>query len=113
MATLLSILLLVVGSTSALSAFGGKTSKDGPGPFIERITARGWISLACLVLALFIGIFKELYSSADGKRKEAEASRNSEQEEHAAETRQAELKGELKTAQDKIVLMSTQLDLAN
>lgn len=113
MTTLLRILLLVIGSTSALSAFSGKTSKDGPEPFIERITARGWISLVCLVFALFIGTFKELYSSADDRRKEAEASRNTAQEKHEAETRQTELKGELKTAQDKIVLTNTQLELAN
>jgi hypothetical protein len=60
MSTFLGIALLVLGATSTGAAFGGKTWKEGPEPFLERVTTRGWLSVSCLVLALLLGIWKQI-----------------------------------------------------
>jgi hypothetical protein len=105
----LSILLLVLASLSTLCAFGGRTWNEGSGPVLKRITLRGWLALVCLVLTLAVGTFKELLSNSEEKRKEAVAANIATQEKLSAETRQAELKSQLKDAQVTI----TKLELAN
>lgn len=57
---MLNILLLGVGATATLAAFGGKTWVEGDEKIYERITRRGWISLGCLLAALILGITKEV-----------------------------------------------------
>lgn len=67
MVMFLNIALLVVGATATLSAFGGKTWLEGRGGLIKRITSRGWVSLCCLLIALGIGVFKEVASHERSK----------------------------------------------
>ena len=62
MDTILNIALLVVGASSTIAAFGGKTWTEEDKPLVERITLRGWASIVCLVFALVIGIVRELHS---------------------------------------------------
>lgn len=69
--TLLNILLLIIGTTATLCAFGGETWKKGDEPILNRITVRGWISLACLLLALGIGFIKEIKTAQEDATKEA------------------------------------------
>src|ERR1700722_17263092 len=62
MTIFLNIALLLISTTATLAAFGGKTWREGMAPLIERITPRGWLSLFCLVMALAIGVAKEVWS---------------------------------------------------
>jgi hypothetical protein len=94
MTTFLDILLLMVGAASTMAAFGGKTWRDGPEPILERITARGWISLFCLFLAVSLGVTKEVRSQAADKL----AKSNSEKEHAAASARAREAALQLKLA---------------
>jgi len=82
MTAFLNLALLVIGTMATLAAFGGKTWRDGPERVLERVTARGWISLMCLVLAFAIGTIKEVMSqreaaisAASAAREKAEAGR--------------------------------------
>src|SRR5437660_6086443 len=59
-ATFVSIALLAVGTTATLAAFGGKTWHEGPEPILQRVTTRGWVSIACLAAALVLGIWKQI-----------------------------------------------------
>jgi len=120
MTTFLNILLLMVGAASTMAAFGGKTWRDGPGPILERITTRGWISLFCLFLAVCLGITKEVSSQAAEKL----AKSNSEKEHAAAIARAREAALQLKlanagvdnlklsaqSAQDKLQLTESKLE---
>src|SRR5579863_4229380 len=56
----LNLALLIIGATATLSAFGGSTWREGNDPLLQRINRRGWLSLSCLLLALAIGIKKEI-----------------------------------------------------
>ncbi len=93
---LLNIALLIIGAASTMSAFGGKTWREGPEPILERITSRGWISLFCLILAVFLGVTKEIRSQiADTLAK------NNSEREHAAakaQARESELQMKLANA---------------
>jgi hypothetical protein len=60
MTLLLNIALAVFGLTSTLAAFGGETWRRGDQPLLERVTARGWLALSCLLLAFATGIAKEV-----------------------------------------------------
>jgi hypothetical protein len=73
MAILLNISLLIVGAMATLAAFGGETWRRGEEPILKRITVRGWISLFCLVLALSLGIVKELHAKYQDSRKQKDA----------------------------------------
>jgi len=73
MAVLLNIGLLIVGATATLAAFGGETWRRGEEPITERITVRGWMSLFCLVLALSLGVMKELDAKYQDYKKQQEA----------------------------------------
>jgi hypothetical protein len=68
MTTFLNILLLAIGTTATLAAFGGETCAKGPKRLIRRITERGWVSLLCLFLALLIGIAKEIQTTGDARK---------------------------------------------
>jgi hypothetical protein len=120
MTILLNIALLTIGAASTMSAFGGKTWREGPEPILERITSRGWISLFCLILAVFLGVTKEIRSQiADTLAKS-----NSEREHAAAkaQARESELQMKLanagvenlklsaKDAQDKLALTESTLE---
>ncbi|MGB6742218.1 MAG: hypothetical protein WBE38_01080 [Terracidiphilus sp.] len=120
MTILLNIALLIIGAASTMSAFGGKTWREGPEPILERITSRGWISLFCLILAVCLGVTKEIRSQiADTLAKS-----NSEKEQAAAkaQARESELQLKLanagvenlklsaKGAQDKLELTESKLE---
>lgn len=62
----LSVLTLILTFASTIAAFGGQTWLEA-GPFLKRITARGWASIAFLSLALLAGIDKELQQAASDK----------------------------------------------
>jgi hypothetical protein len=120
MTIFLNITLLIIGAASTISAFGGKTWREGPEPILERITSRGWISLFCLILAVSLGVTKEIRSQiADTLAKS-----NSEKEQAAAkaQARESELQMQLanagvenlklsaKGAQDKLELTESKLE---
>lgn len=63
MNTLINILLSILGLIATLSAFGGKTWKEGQDLLIKRITKRGYISLFCLFLTFSIAVYKELHTN--------------------------------------------------
>jgi uncharacterized protein YlxW (UPF0749 family) len=135
MVTFLNIALLVLGLASTLAAFGGTTCKEGHKPIQERIIARGWILLQCLVLALGVGICKELYSSNQQTKKDAAAdlsaqraqsdankrqlelqnklSAAAQQAKSEADKRQQDLQNRLATAQNRVELANIMLELAN
>jgi len=62
-----NVILLLLSTTATLSAFGGATWCNGSKSLLRRVTIRGWISIACLFIALIIGIFKELHTAAEGE----------------------------------------------
>lgn len=69
---IVNIILALLGLGVTLSAFGGKTWIDNDGPFKKRITIRGYILLACLFLAFFIGVLKEKEKNEDVSAKNSE-----------------------------------------
>jgi hypothetical protein len=122
MTIFLNLALLLIGATSTIAAFGGKTWREGPEPILERITTRGWISLFCLILAVGLGTAKEIRSQiADNLAKS-----NSEKEQAAAkaQARESELQMQLanagvenlklsaKGAQEKLALTESKLESA-
>jgi hypothetical protein len=122
MTIFLNLALLLIGATSTIAAFGGKTWREGPEPILERITTRGWISLFCLILAVCLGTAKEIRSQiADNLAKS-----NSEKEQAAAkaQARESELQMQLanagvenlklsaKGAQEKLALTESKLESA-
>ena len=120
MTILLNIALLIIGAASTMAAFGGKTWREGPEPILERITSRGWISLFCLILAVALGVTKEIRSQIAATFAES----NSEKEQAAAkaQARESELQLKLanagvenlklsaKGAQDKLALTESNLE---
>jgi hypothetical protein len=120
MTIFLNIALLIVGAASTMSAFGGKTWREGPEPILERITVRGWISLFCLVLAVFLGVTKEIRSQITDRLAKSESEK--EQAAAKAQARESELQLKLanagvenlklsaKGAQDKLELTESRLE---
>ena len=120
MTIFLNVALLIIGAASTMAAFGGKTWRDGTEPILERITARGWISLMCLVLAVTLGVTKEVRS----QMADTLARSNSDKEKAAAQARAREsqlemklanagvdnLKLSAKGAQDKLELTESRLE---
>lgn len=98
---ILNILLLFVGTTATLSAFGGKTWLEGPGPVLGRVTARGWVSLACLLCALALGVVKEV----TGQQKDLQAAM-------IAEKEKAELARQLNEAVEERADLTSRLSFA-
>ena len=94
MTIFLNVALLIIGAASTMAAFGGKTWRDGPEPILERITARGWISLMCLVLAVTLGVTKEVRSQIA----DTLARSNSDKEKAAAQARAREAQLQMKLA---------------
>jgi hypothetical protein len=101
----LNLVLLVVGTTATLAAFGGKTWREGSEPILERITQRGWVSLICLVLALGLGIVKEINTEAAAKVAKAEADKKQAADKAEADTRQEELKDKLAKSEAKLTAL--------
>ena len=105
LANVLAIALLVVGTTATAAAFGGKTWKEGEEPILERITTRGWVSVACLVLALLFGIGKQAADSGD--KKAANDKLVAENEANAQKVE--DLKRQLTTANQQLTDVNAQL----
>lgn len=59
----INLMLLLLGTTGALAAFGGETWKKGDDPVLKRVTRRGWLALACMLATLALGIAKEVLSN--------------------------------------------------
>lgn len=70
MSLFLNIVLLVVGTIATAVAFGGDTWKKGRESLLRRITWRGWVSLASLLVALCAGIAKELLTKSQDAEKD-------------------------------------------
>jgi hypothetical protein len=70
----INIALLSLGFIGASLAFGGETWVKIDAPIHKRITSRGWLSITCLLLALALGIWKEVRTekaaAADAKERE-------------------------------------------
>jgi len=60
----INLALLVLGTAGALTAFGGETWRKTNEPLRRRITRRGWLALCCMLIALALGIIKEMLSNA-------------------------------------------------
>jgi len=109
MDTILNIALLIVAASSTIAAFGGKTWTEEEKPLIKRITPRGWVSIVCLILALVIGIAKELHtrevnltSSLATKLAAAEAKAQ-------ADKLQSDTQNELTRTQGQLAVANTKL----
>ena len=63
MGLLINVALLTFGFVGTLSAFGGETWRSTDEPLRKRITKRGWLSLGCLILALSLGVTKEVQNN--------------------------------------------------
>jgi hypothetical protein len=61
----IGVLLLILSAIGTLAAFGGRTWFDNDDPWVKRITARGWVALACLIMATGAGMAK---AYLDGER---------------------------------------------
>jgi hypothetical protein len=59
-----------LGCIVALTAIGGETWRPNKLNLWKKITPRGWLALCCLILALFLGIVKEIKSNAAADRAE-------------------------------------------
>jgi hypothetical protein len=120
MTTFLNLALLIIGTAATLAAFGGKTWKEGSQPILERVTSRGWISLICLILALGLGVAKEIHSQSVDRRKDEDA-KNAKAKadlEHlvevsAADRRQAALSEQLAKAQAELKGLREVNDVTN
>jgi hypothetical protein len=71
----LNVLILVVGSIGSLSALMGDTWRKGNAPLFRKLTPAGWFSLASLVLALAIGVYKEMRDGRAAAEQEATVGR--------------------------------------
>src|SRR5262245_11131329 len=60
MSLILNVALLLLATTSTLTAFGGDTWRREPIPLHLRITQRGWVALVCLVATLLLGLTREI-----------------------------------------------------
>jgi len=106
MTAFLNIALLVIGTMATLAAFGGQTCRDGAEPILERVTARGWISLMCLVMALAIGTIKELVTQREDAKQAVSAAR----EKADADRKQAEQSARLAESNSRLALASKSLE---
>jgi hypothetical protein len=97
---LINILLLVAGFASAIVAFGGDTWVKEKKPLIERITARGWVSILAMVIALALGAYKETLTKRKDDTKDAEN-----------KLRETELKGDRARLQLKLDDETTRLKI--
>ena len=109
-ATFVGIALLIVGTTATLAAFGGKTWIEGPEPVLERVTIRGWVSIACLAAALVLGISKQVGDNRekDAAAKAAMQERAEAEREHAKELQAAAATE--KKLQDQLAIALLQLE---
>jgi hypothetical protein len=70
----INIALIALGFAGAVAAIGGETWLKADAPLYKRITSRGWLSIGILLLAMALGIWKEVRlenaSAADAKERE-------------------------------------------
>lgn len=92
-----NVVLLILGAAATLTAFGGDTWERGPEPLARRITARGWLSLLCLVATLALATYKEIRSQDEAK---------------LARKASAEREAALASANANIAALSKELDAA-
>lgn len=59
----LNVTLLITGFLFSIAAIGGDKYLKGNEPLYRRITRRGWLSIACLILTLSCGVAKEYLSA--------------------------------------------------
>ena len=71
----LNVLGGVFAAAGTLCAFGGKTWRETDEALIKRVTVRGWLSIALLLLGLAVAITKEFDADTSSKKsvKEKEA----------------------------------------
>ncbi len=105
MLTTLNVLILLVGSGGTLCALGGKTWLDNDEPLAKRITLRGWVSLACLFVAIVANVSKEVVTHSEAAVRDVNASN----EKQTSEKVQAETQAKLAVALAD--LSSTKADL--
>ena len=61
----INLTVAALGLIATIAAFGGDTWKPGNQRFVARVTVRGWISMASLVLAFLVGVGKEIRQQID------------------------------------------------
>jgi hypothetical protein len=109
MDTMLSITLLILGASSTVAAFGGKTWIEGEKSLIERITPRGWVSIVCLMLALVIGITKELHTREVDLASALSNKLATEEAKAQADKRQSDTQNELTITQGQLAVANAKL----
>ena len=109
----LSIALLIIGSAATFAAFGGRTWEEGNQSIVARITTRGWVCLVCWILALSIGVCKELYSSNLEAKKDAQAALAAKQAKIDSDAKLADLRNRLTAEQGQLELANARLELSN
>ncbi len=95
---------------SFLAGFGGKTWREGSEPAVERITPRGWIALVCLVIALGIGICKEIYTAKAQQRKDSDAEIAANQVKLDAQKQQNAMQQALDQTQQQLAVSEAKLE---
>jgi hypothetical protein len=98
----LNIFLLLLSSAATLAAFGGETWEKGTKPLIQRITARGWISLGIMIAAFTLAVLKESQENA--------ASRKLQEEKDLASAKLAGANNKLDSVEGELTRARQQLD---
>jgi hypothetical protein len=97
----INLILLGLGTTGALAAFGGETWKKSDEPLYKRITRRGWLALVCMLATLALGIVKEIRSSA--------ASAESAAQQGKLEDNLSQTTADLREARENLARVTTEL----
>lgn len=97
----INLLLLLLGTTGALAAFGGETWHKSNEPLLKRITRRGWLALICMLATLTLGIVKEIRNAA--------ASAESAIEQRKLEQNLAQMTTDLSDARENLARATTEL----
>jgi len=112
MLTFLNVVLLFVATVATLAAFGGDTWDKGKKneAFLRRVRLRGWISLACLFVALILGVSKEFVSKAEDQKKSDDAAKEKLADKAIAEANEISLSDKLGKSQTDLAAARSELD---
>ena len=66
----INIAILGLATILSFSAIGGETWRKDDVPLLQKLTCRGWLAVACLILGLALGTVKEWRSDIKSQREE-------------------------------------------
>jgi hypothetical protein len=102
----LSFLLMILGCAAAVIGVFGDTLREGKAPIVQRITGTGWLTFACAVAMLAVGIVQQVRSAHEAD----EAETRMEEIRKDAQDSRADLEAleaTLKTMQSSLAAMQT------